>query len=274
MKKIISLIASISIVFALSTSVFAYDYTKGYVDGTAVVDTTFETDAEGFTFTLYAQQDVDSYNYKVDVTDMEKDGWVISDLVTFVDGKIVNNRSTIQASATAGASGEGLGLVAGTTVVLQFKATPGANTTIEGSKFIAFGMYKDIGATTNTENISKANGIVYTIKEKKTEAKVEATTDAVTGVTTVTYPEGQTGALAGKKIALGTVSGSNVIDADTKISVSYNGGEAKIFDGLLAALGVTDSTTLTVGDIQFGVVYDDADGIADAKLFTFALVTE
>lgn len=268
MKKIVSLIAAVSMLFALSTSAFAF---SGTVSGDATLEgTTITVGTEGFIFKFIGSEEVKGGTVvKTSLTALINDGWTIEQ----VDGAWCEDTDNTQSSLNASnmlqvkyASGSTYDVTG--QVMLQFKAVPGADSVIDGVSFkiqptiskVAGGLYN----TTTTYTLAKAAP-----QEDKTTATIGAN-----GEVTFDYADADAAdaKLAGKKVVLGTAYAGNLITADTTVKVTYTpvegAAETKTFgETLFEKLDVEGFGFLETESITFGIVCDTAM----TGTFSFAL---
>lgn len=263
MKKIISVIAAVSMLFALSTSAFAYKATDAVTSGATLADNTITYDpasTAGFTFEIAATDNFAMMTYVVDWNDAASKGWTFEIVETASPTNETNASNKIQVKY-----GNGTWDVKDQ-VVLGVKAVPGAGATIAGASF-KLTISGLCGGKPYSANVT------YTIAEGASEDKTTATIGA-NGEVTFDYADADAAdaKLAGKKVVLGTAYAGNLITADTTVKVTYTpvegAAETKTFgETLFEKLTTEGEGTLATKTITFGIVCDTAM----TGTFSFAL---
>lgn len=239
MKKIISIIAVVVALCAMTTSVFAAVSATGEVTGATLEGTTITYDpsnTEGFVYKLIYTSDSNLKNctVKLNVEDLLNKGWTVSAVdgaYSYESSVSATGTTTIQIKFTAGeyeANGK---------AVAQFKAVPGAGATIEGATFTM----TPVIANMNKEKVTAA--VTYTLAE----AAAQKTPAAVTGGTAEFKSfTGSTGTVY-TNVWVNKYTAKANDETIKAVKLAFNGKTVTVSDVEIAAGGTAEFDVAIVG---------------------------
>lgn len=267
MKKFLSLIAVVATVCSVATSAFAAFSCEGQVTGATLKDVTAtsatieydETNTDGFVFKFFVSETLSKSTTTVDVTAIKNAGWTIESidgLYAFTSGYALTDTAT---KLTVKFS-DGVATITPDDAVIQFKAVPGPDATIDGVTFKVSPMY-------NTSDGLYNKYITYTLAKAAPQEDKVTVVENGDGSLSVTG-EGAT-TLAGKKILFkdATIADADTLNEDSRFVVTYDNGTPKAYN-IFAAVEAEGKGAWSGKSVAFGIVYT---GEYDPALFSFEI---